>query len=501
MKVMLVDDEKLIRISLKSMLEEANYPIEIIDEAANGTEMVEKMNISHPDLAFVDIQMPGINGLDAIKMGQALSPCTQWIILTGYSEFNYARKALELGVSGYLLKPVDPEELHLSIEKALKSRHGYLSKLNSEFENELNAYFHGLCTVNEMHSQFNHLNYQVTIFYIDSHLEENDKTIRITNFLTQLQNIIIHCHSNDTRFALFALSNKEIAFISTSVLSKTQDGGKAVRKCLQEAEVILSSNCSDDFALTMITSPAEKIEGTLKIAKEIREASSLRVVSGINRKWTLAQLKRGQQPKGVQQLGSMLIKLSEFYSNGISLNYMKLLNDLEKKLAGTDFNKIKTSLGQFLTSVIPCRLNLNGTFADWIEVLRRCNENLIHNPIREEDRSQFLVEQVMMFIDDHFMDDIGIGQIAHELHVTPNYLSTLFHKKMGTTFTKYLTTIRILKAKELLADPRNNVQKVAEKVGYYSTRHFTKLFTELVGCYPSEYQKNLKIKRKRLHGS
>jgi two-component system response regulator YesN len=71
------------------------------------------------------------------------------------------------------------------------------------------------------------------------------------------------------------------------------------------------------------------------------------------------------------------------------------------------------------------------------------------------------------------------------------------HKKIGTPFIKYLTKIRILKAKELLADPQNQVQKVAESVGYYSTRHFTKLFTEVIGCYPSEYQKKFKNKEEK----
>ncbi|MFF2446652.1 response regulator [Neobacillus sp. NPDC058068] len=501
MKVMLVDDERLIRISLKSMLEESRFPIQMIEEAANGTEMVEKIKNWQPDIAFVDIQMPGLNGLDAIKIVQALSPCTQWIILTGYSEFSYAREALDIGVSGYLLKPVSPDELHIGLEKAKNSRQGYLSKLNREFENEMSSYFHGLCTIKEITKKFVNSNYQLTIFYIDSHLEESERTMRVTNFCTQLQTIINDCQSNNTRFALFALSNKELALITIWGLSEIQDGGEAIKKCLQKIEEILPFNCSDDFSLTMISSSSSKIGGTLNIVKEIRDVSSLRTVYGINQKWTLGQLKQIKQQKGVYQLSSMLIKLSEFYSNRVSLNFLKILNDLEKKFTGIEFNKVKTSLRQFLSVAIPCQLDLNGTASDWIGVLRNCSENLLNDPIQEEDRSQHLVEQVIMYIDEHYMDDIGIGQIAQELHVTPNYLSTLFHKKMGTTFTKYLTTSRILKAKELLADPRNNVQRVAELVGYYSTRHFTKLFTELVGCYPSEYQKNLKNNRKRLQGS
>jgi two-component system response regulator YesN len=90
------------------------------------------------------------------------------------------------------------------------------------------------------------------------------------------------------------------------------------------------------------------------------------------------------------------------------------------------------------------------------------------------------------------MYDIGIGQIAEQLHMTPNYLSTLFHKKTGSTFMVYLTKTRMLRAKELLADPHIQIQQVAEQVGYSSARYFTKLFTESVGCYPSEYRSRFK---------
>jgi two-component system response regulator YesN len=90
------------------------------------------------------------------------------------------------------------------------------------------------------------------------------------------------------------------------------------------------------------------------------------------------------------------------------------------------------------------------------------------------------------------MFDVGIGQIAEQFHITPNYLSALFHKKTGTNFMSYLKWVRMLKAKELLTDPNIQIQQVAEQVGYSSTRHFARLFTEQFGCLPSEYRDNFK---------
>jgi two-component system response regulator YesN len=78
------------------------------------------------------------------------------------------------------------------------------------------------------------------------------------------------------------------------------------------------------------------------------------------------------------------------------------------------------------------------------------------------------------------------------LNITPNYLSALFHRKTGTNFMSYLKKTRMLKAKELLADPNIQIQQVAEKVGYISARHFARLFAEYFGCLPSEYRDNLR---------
>lgn len=226
MKIITADDEKLIRMSLISMLEESLFPIDIIEQAANGTEMLEKIKNLQPDIAFVDIQMPGLNGLDAIKIGQALSPCTQWIILTGYSEFSYARKALELGASGYLLKPVSLEELHRTLKKAINNNLEYLTRLNKKFENEMISFFHGINTINELSTNFSKAKFLTSIIYIDSHLEDREKSMRLTKFLNNLQRIFLEIQSHDTRISLFALSNNELALITSWGLSSLMDGEK-----------------------------------------------------------------------------------------------------------------------------------------------------------------------------------------------------------------------------------------------------------------------------------
>lgn len=104
-----------------------------------------------------------------------------------------------------------------------------------------------------------------------------------------------------------------------------------------------------------------------------------------------------------------------------------------------------------------------------------------------------MISEVIYSIEQHYASDISIAQLAERLRITPNYLSSTFHKKTGTTFTKYLTRLRIHRAKELLSTTNLPVKDIALQVGYYSTRHFVKLFIESEGCYPTEYKKQARL--------
>jgi len=99
-----------------------------------------------------------------------------------------------------------------------------------------------------------------------------------------------------------------------------------------------------------------------------------------------------------------------------------------------------------------------------------------------------LITKARAYVDHRFDEELRITEVARLLHVTPNYLSSQFRKKVGTTFVRYLTERRIDRAKELLRIPGIQVQEVARSVGYRSTRHFTRIFRSHCGIYPSEYR-------------
>src|SRR5437763_9317140 len=120
MKIIIADDESLARSLLKNILQELNLPPGCMKEASDGEQMIEQVKRYTPELVFVDIRMPKLNGLDAIRKAKTFSPYTRWVILTGFSEFRYAHEAIKLGVSDYLLKPIDPEEVQRLVDDTIR---------------------------------------------------------------------------------------------------------------------------------------------------------------------------------------------------------------------------------------------------------------------------------------------------------------------------------------------------------------------------------------------
>jgi two-component system, response regulator YesN len=488
MRVFIADDESLIRTSLRSMLEELDIPIEFVGEAENGQEMIEKLTKTEPDLAIVDIRMPKLTGLEAIKIGKTISPRTQWIILTGFSEFSYAQEAIQLGAANYLLKPVSPEELEKVLHQLFEQHQKQLIRLNHEFKNEMVSLYHGFRSPNEIDkkNEFSNSRFVSAIFYIDCHLNEK-KEEHMRKFCLSLEEEVSRFLSPGIRTALFTLPNGEPITIVSWGFTKEGNGERKIRQYFYNITDRLTRYSHEDLSITMIESDeCSSLTHLYKQINKIQEHSSLRTVLGCGRKLKLSELKIERDH--LKELSVLLIKLCNYYNERLYLEFMQTLSELEKQLHMMRLSiGIKKNIQHFLLVSIGCRLHENEVTA-WIKQLEKHGNNLLAKTQQDENMLD-IVDKVVAFIEKQYMNDIGIGQIAQKLGVTPNYLSTLFRKKTGMTFMKYLTKIRMLKAKELLAEPHTQVQQVAEKVGYYSTRHFTKLFTEFTGCYPSEYRK------------
>jgi len=492
MKVLIIDDEFLVRAGLKSMLEELDSSSLQLLEAANGEEALQILPKEQPDLVFIDIQMPKISGLEVIKKTKDLLPQTAWIILTGYAEFSYAHAALKLGIEDYLLKPVSIEDLERAIHKRKRENAKYYVEQNIQFENELIRIINGLSTFQDTtaYSALHTSHFLCSVFFIDSYYEEKQITEALQQFSHSLKLLSYDFIEKHTSIAIFTLSTGEL--ITVGAWNPHAEKGKnSIEAYFSKTHELLESFGSASIAITSIQSTASYALHDIHLPiASILQAAPLRIVMGINKYWKLDAFPNSTQAE--EELCKNLLALQDYVKEKNYLLYMKVVGDLESYFSSLPINATrKKNIALFINRAIGCSLSAAESFDKWMHTLKEFGEEMLVSATQEKNQPD-LIQLAINYIDKNYMHNIGIGQIAEMLQVTPNYLSSLFHKKTGTTFTKYITNTRILKSKELLLDPSKKVQEVAETVGYFSTRHFTKLFTEIVGCYPSEYRNQLK---------
>jgi len=494
MRVIIADDEYLARASLRSMLEELNLPIDFIGEATNGEELTSLVAQTLPEVAFVDIRMPRLNGLESIRNVKAVSPDTRWFILTGFPEFDYAQEAIRLGVSGYLLKPVDPQELNKVLCEFVADHRKLSITQNRQFERELMAHASGLISLEleEGGSVLEKFHFMGAILCLDSPLPEKIKADRQMQFCHRLREQIDLCLKNYNRIALFTLASGELASVGAWSPALDSQAEQQVRDYFHFIEQQSRASSDSDLVITALVSrECAAYPALYEQLDRLQKLAPLRAACGIGRKLELTLLNQQVERAGWLESSQLALNICRCYQERDYLNYMKAVQQLERVLSDASFwrnGSAMKELGNTFYRGMGCQIPAGQIQKPWVRSLQQHGERLLSDMPRDELQTVDMVNQVIAFLDKNYMRDISIGQIADQFNITPNYLSTLFHKKTGTNFMNYLKRTRMLKAKELLSDPNIQVQQVAEKVGYASARHFARLFAEQFDCLPSEYR-------------
>jgi len=401
MRILIADDEELVRYSVRNVLEEIfdlSLPLlrpespPVFLEAATGSAMAEIAREVKPDLVFADIRMPGQNGLEAIDRIRSECPGTLWVILSGYSEFEYARKALILGVLDYLVKPVDPLEMTKVVEKAAE-------RLRKEWQTESREF--------------------------------EQRTVGILNNLSSPE--FDPFFSRPFRYGGLLLSIT--GGTDRERLDCQYDLSRKLRKTWR------FRRREHFYALTPLEegTPALIAAGPHPLAALEED---LRVIEDWNRE---------QAPAGFRCRCRRVEERSGF------AEFQSLL---ESSVSGTEEYGEPAGAGSDR-----------------------------ENGSREEAVSS-LVRRAREYGETHCGKAVGVAQAAEALGVTPNYLSSCFHRSLGITFTRFITELRMEKARELLAEGGCSVKEVAAALGYQSSRHFARLFRESFGCAPSEFRES-----------
>lgn len=504
--ILLVDDEKTIREYLPKTIHFEKYGFKIKDTAMNGREAIDKLPIVKPDLILLDVRMPIMDGLQFLNiLRQGEFSHTLVVMLSGYSDFAYAKEAIKYGVEAYLNKPVDEDEIIPLLEKMRKKLDEYNNKMRlglvRKHLNMLNNLYNGAavdgrifcdymlmtCVLfpcpNDFKNDNPHIIMQQCLSKVLGELESylfrtigsqytfllppeifepfnNDKKLFIDNLLGMFKESKIDCA---ILFDSYIFRHKENTF--------REDFSNHMHRMLTE----------------LFFSPTEFLDynpDQFKIGEKLR--LECKYLEEIQRHFSSCN--KAELLKTVEKLMIEIqeARLGVHYIQEISYRvYYIILNELA---VSDDQNQGKEILAR--PEWIDCPYFLS--FQKWKEMLL----SLILDGLAFIERRCKMVNlgigrEVIEYVHLHYMEQINLKQIADKFFVNAVYLGRAFRKATGVNFKQYLNHIRIAEAKKLLLRTNKRIYEIANEVGYTDSKYFIVRFIQEVGKSPTEYRNQM----------
>lgn len=475
MRILIADDERLVRVNLISMLEEL-YPEEHqIVEARDGKELIEQVEKAFYDVVFLDINMPKMSGLDALEACRSKSPETKWCVLTGYSEFEYAKRSISLGVKGYLLKPLDIEELRELMEEIIKEKNEKSAKVHQIFENQMSRSFALADTtgvVKQMRPERKSAVYSLYLFFMDTGGNREERELYV-DLYENLSDYIKRMIGEEDSYALFFLQTSELCLIIE---------GKEYPK-LQSYLALHGKSFEKKAQITSIWTTADDFQELYMNKQIILGLASVRILEGGYRMISLEELKN--QPDLLRKR-FLCEKLEMMTAAYLTANYA-LANELLQEIEhSNDLKACFSSLNSrfllgYLSGVWKC--DFEGETFDGL--MEKCREMIKNRAWAEKSEKNNVIEQIKEYVAANYMNDVTIAEIGRRFNISPSYISRIFREKTGQKYIDFVTCVRMEKAMELLRRGLP-VKEVSERVGYMSEKHFSKTFRKHFNCLPSQ---------------
>jgi len=519
-KIMIVDDEMLVRIGVKSLIDWQELGFEIVAEASNGQIAYEKYVALNPDLVITDIKMPKQDGLWLAKKIKEYNPNTEIIFLTCYDDFSYAKEAIKLKVSGYILKAeMEEEELKkilLEKKKKLDASVGQVVDLqnNKLHMRKQQEYLLGLLLssnrsnelINEefvkTQVQWNTGRYCFLQFDFRSGVKKDKNSdYQITNLITACLELIINKFQDED---VEVFSKQFGKSITCFLMAKNMNEVK-ILKCIEYLQSSIKQyfNISFKSANSPIT---DTIEGAREYLDWIYVASDYLFYLSDGEHLTKETMRKPSESQYIYD-ASVVKEFCEYIEESDQEGIYRKIDEIEKLLDTQRVNslEVKLELSHMINDIFKrfdsCFQEDSDIFAfqkkvinaeelkEAIEIIRDFVKNImIENSLGRADNSELLIKKAVQYINDNYANKISLDDIAGHVGISKYYFSVLFKREKGITFSSYLNTVRIEKAKQLLKNPQSTINDVVYEVGFNDSQYFSKTFKKYVGMTVTEYR-------------
>ncbi|HKM30395.1 MAG TPA: response regulator [Bacilli bacterium] len=520
-KLILVDDEQDVRNRIIASIQKIDSGFEVIANYDNSLDAFEGIIQLNPDLVVTDIRMPFMTGIELLKKIKESLPLIKSIIITGFDEFDYARQAIDLGVSGFLTKPITMTDLEEVLRKAKEDLDEEFQR-NTNLENMENFIKESLPLIKENNLQrlislsnpekkflkklegngifLNYKYHLVTVMDMDLDLENTNIEKYEMNFLA-VKKFIDEGLQNYFYHETFT-KNDEIVTIIKSNDAITM---KQVEHCFEY--VLMKTKKFLEFTISVGISNSSTHKNFKEMYREAQSALELRSIMGGNEIYFVSNIdsnyrkvrmidddelkelsyaikyRTGSETKALlMSLKEKIAKPEYIIYNPFNLS--NILNSIVKSCDDLDifYGESKMSFYERLFEM----KTLDETF-NWFESLigkiKTINQNTIADSIQRN------LNKITNYIDSHYTDnDLSLEFLSDKVNISISYISAILKKEQNTTFVKYVTYLRMEKAKELLQNPNMKIVDVAEAVGYSEPYYFSHSFKKYQGVSPKEYR-------------
>jgi two-component system response regulator YesN len=469
-KAFVADDESLIIKSLKASVDWEMLGFEVIGEANDGIEAYELILELKPDIVFADIRMPGMTGLELIKKIGSLFPNTLFVIISGYAEFVYAQKALSYGALGYCLKPFD----EIEIACILKRASSILEKLKASLEMEL---------IGLLADTSSNAVKRIKSILDMRGFETSGKQGIAAVVSVGSEGLTI---PSDINHIYLKLESERHAYLFP-------EGS------LEKLRIHFSHgkfDCVKGIGFSKLGHPVGSISEAIE---EACIAANQYFMTGKNGIYFYEDCDREELNRAFFQLEDTIVK------KDVGM-IQKALDMIEPILSKGVYN-IKHAFQVYNTIMYSfCIMNsekYERRIYDYKQLA--CSFDCIHDMFKylkellkeyagvktdcfPPDSKNETFRGILLYVNEHYCEDISIQTMSRKFAVNPSYVSQLFKKQIGTTFTEYITNLRVNYACNLLKTTGLAVTDVAEKTGFSDYYYFTRVFKKTVGETPTSFR-------------
>lgn len=530
-KLIFVEDDKQKREQIIECVDFYSCGFELAGQSGDGYTALEIAENCRPDLIITDIKMPYMNGLELCENLLSLPiPAPKIVIMSGYSEFEYAQKALSLHVCEYLLKPVNHDQL-IDVLKCIKE------KLDAEIKEKENIDFlkeHYLQSLPLLKEKFVQtlLTEQMSIQEIQSKMSLYQLNLTGENYIVSLLEITQQIDNNGNGFditskelSMYAVYNitqeilQQYDFVSCYVLNNyiviifvfpDVNPLHMINKCHHICQEIIYT--VDKFLSIPVSLGIGSIVNTISDLKASYESAltalNYRIIYGNKKAIYIGDVEQPAKGEPIYD-ESKELSLIRILKTGSIKELHTFFDDLFRLLDNNSHEILQLTIIMLLSSLLKaaytCNIGAkpiadkNNLLTDLFSVsgianlkkwfIDLCTKIMDEIQTKRKNSYDLLIHKSIEYVNNHYHDShLTISKVCEDLYVSQSYFCSIFKKCTKDTFTNYLTRVRIKKAKELLLTSHEKIYNIAAKVGYSDSNYFSYCFKKNIGLSPSDYR-------------